>query len=380
MALDLHQQIIETINKSKRPLIIFRKNFSLDSVASAIALSLILKKIDKVADIVATDFIFPKTWTFLPNLEIKQNISDLQRLIVSLDIEKTGIDQFSYNIEGNTLNIYISPKKGSFNADDIKTKATEFKYDLIIILDSPDLESLGDAYANDTQFFFHTPIINIDHNPANENFGQINYVDTTAVSTTEIIYHLFSTPESELLDGPAASCILAGMINETKSFKTHNVTPRALTTAKHCIELGADRQNIVKQLYRTQTMPTLKLWGRVLARLKSDLAGKLVWSLITENDFIDSEANPENLSGVIDELISSLPQAEVAIIFYQQKGSVFIKTEVLRNFNALLLTKKYKGQGDKMITEFSLPQYSIVEAEKEVIVYIKEEIEKLSSV
>ncbi|MDP2766655.1 MAG: hypothetical protein Q8O41_04270, partial [Candidatus Methanoperedens sp.] len=64
-----------------------------------------------------------------------------------------------------------------FTEDDISSRSSGFKYDLIIALDTADLESLGQIYDNDTEFFYKTPIINIDHHSENEEFGQINFIE-----------------------------------------------------------------------------------------------------------------------------------------------------------------------------------------------------------
>ena len=54
-----------------------------------------------------------------------------------------------------------------------------------------------------------------------------------------------------------------------------------------------------------------------------------------------------------------------------------MRVETLKNYNALVLTKKYNGEGDRRITEFSLITNSLVDAEKEVISYLKDSLEKL---
>ena len=91
------------------------------------------------------------------------------------------------------------------------------KYDLIITVDSPDLESLGKLFEENTDFFYNTPIINIDHSSDNENYGQINHVDLTASSTAELIFNMFEEYDMKMINEDIATCLLTGIFTATDS-------------------------------------------------------------------------------------------------------------------------------------------------------------------
>lgn len=375
------QQIFEQIKKANNILITFRKTWNGDSVASALAMFLFLKKLGKEVNIAAEKFDSGKLFSFLPAYnEIKNSVDNLRKFIISLDITNTKVDQIKYKIEDNTLNFIISPKDGLFTEDDISSRSSGFKYDLIIALDTADLESLGQIYDNDTEFFYKTPIINIDHHSENEEFGQINFIELTAVATGEILFSLFESYSRDLIDEDVATCLLAGMISKTRSFKTPNVTPKALLTASQLISMGARREEIVNHLYRSRPINVLKLWGRVLARLSSSLDGKLVWSALTDVDFSKTDSNEKDLDDVIDELIINIPRARVIVIIYEKPGAEKSGTNVLaysiKNINSLNLIKEYNPQGTKDLA-FALINKPIQEAEKEIIELIEEKLSKL---
>jgi nanoRNase/pAp phosphatase (c-di-AMP/oligoRNAs hydrolase) len=383
------QQIFEQINKASNILITFKKTWNGDSVASALALFLFLKKMDKTVEIVAEKFSLDKLYSFLPGYtEIKNELNNLRKFIITLDITNTKVSQIKYKQEENQLNFIISPKDGFFSSTDITSGASGFKYDLIIAVDTPDLESLGRIYDNDTEFFYQTPIINIDHNSTNESYGQINFIELTAVSTSEIIFSLFESFGRDLIDENIATCLLTGMIAETKSFKTNNVTPRALMTASQLMSLGARREEIVNYLYRSKSINVLKLWGRVLARLSSSLDNKLVWSTLSSSDFTKTNSTENDLTDVIDELIVSIPQAKVIAIIYENKnageeltnglaGKTNLLLYTIKNIDSLALIKEYNPTGTKSLSRavISLP---IAEAEKTVIDAIQNKLNKLA--
>lgn len=375
MALDETQQILETIKKSHHILIAFPKNFSIDAMSSALALYLVLKKQDKLVDIACADFDLPKNLTFLPKAQtIKPKISSLQKFVINVDTKKDKIDEFSYNLEGDQLKIYISPKSGSFTKDNVKAESSGWKYDLIITLDTPDLDSLGKLYQNFTEFFFNTTIINIDHKAENEHFGQINLTNMNTVATAEILFKLINTIDKNLLDKDVATCLLTGLISKTRSFKTPNVTPKTLEIASLLMAAEANRDLIIKNLYRSRSLSTLNLWGRVLARLKSEKGNKLVWSVLTDHDFVQAGADQKDLPDVIDELISFIPGVEIVVLIYQLSGKNCVLVNALKNQNALYLTSNFSPDGTKNLAEFCINEKTLLEAEQEVIGKIKERL------
>jgi phosphoesterase RecJ-like protein len=375
------QQIFEQVKKAQKILVTFRKTWNGDSVASALAMYLFLKKLGKETDIVAEKFDQSNLYSFLPSYsEIKNSIDNLRQFIISLDITNTKVNQIKYKVKENKLDFMISPKDGFFSEEDIATRSGNFKYDLIITVDTPDLEFLGKIYDNDTEFFYNTPIINIDHHGSNEEYGQINQIDLTAVSTSEILFSLFNNYSRDAITEDIATCLLAGMISKTRSFKTPNVTPVALSSASQLISMGARREEIVNYLYRSRPLNVLKLWGRVLARLSGTLENKLVWSGIKKEDFQKTETNEDDLGEVIDELIVNMPEVKVIALIYEAEadGKNYSKALVyaVKNIDSLDMVKELNPEGTKKMAMVK-SEKSRDELEKEVIEIIKNKLGKL---
>jgi len=380
MALNEIEQIKKVVEKSNHILVVFRKDFSIDALSSALALSLVFKKMGKLSDVICQDFQCPKNLAFLPgNDQVKPQLQNLQKFVIAIDIKNDKVENFSYDITGDQLKIYLTPKSGSFSPDDVSTTNSDFKYDLIITLDTPDLESLGPMTTTFADFFYNTTIINIDHHPSNEHFGQINLTNFNAVSTTEVLYKLIEAIDSSLLDKDVATCLLTGMITETKSFKSAMVTPHTLEVAGKLLSLDANRDTIITSLYRSRSLATMNLWGRVLARLRNGPDRRLVWSLLSENDFVEARAEEADLPDVIDELIAFVPGVEVVALIYHYKGTIRVIVQVLKSHNAIYLTKAFTPTGSKRVATFELPDTTLAEAEKKVTEQIKKQLGEQSS-
>ena len=384
--LNQEQQIFEQIKKAKNILITFNKTWEGDAIASALALFWVCKKQEKNVKIVAEKFNDNDIFNFLPaydNIEFSLNVS--QDFIISLDTSNAKVGQVKYNTKENSLDFVISPKEGIFTDDDVSSASENFKYDLIIALDTPDIESIGSIYDNNTNFFYKTPIINIDHHSNNEQFGQINHIELTAISTTEILFNLIMAYSKNLIDANIATCLLSGIISKTKSFKTQNITPQSLAISSQLIAMGADRAKIVNKLYRSRPLNLLKLWGRVLARLTNSPENALVWSILTIADFNKTNANENNLIELIDELIVSIPQANIIALIYEADSDNKNKTQnnitkaliySVKNINSLNLVKKFSPKGTRSFVKIQINK-PLNQAEPEIISALKEELSKL---
>ena len=147
MAFTIPEQINKLLEDKKKVLIVFRKDATSDAITSALALFLFLKKIDKPADIICEDFRLSDKLRFLKSAdEIQSGFSCLKKFVITLDIDKTGIKELSYDLKNKKLRIFVTPKQGYLDKEHIKTAQSDFKYDLIFTINTPDLISLGSIY------------------------------------------------------------------------------------------------------------------------------------------------------------------------------------------------------------------------------------------
>ena len=356
--LNIQEQFFKQIEKCERPLIVFSADWNGDSVASALALFLLLKKSGKEVEIAATPSAKTPVWLFLPEIkEIKKSLDNLRKFVISLDISQTKVNQIKYAIEDKKLNFIVSPENGWFKPEDISTSDSGFKYDLIISIGATDLESLGQIYDNNIEFFYKTSIINIDCQAGNEEFGQINLIDINSAAISESLFNLIPEEKNDLIDEDIATCFLAGIISGTKNFRTSNLTPRTLLTTSKLISLGGRREEIIDKLYHSRNFKTLKLWGKVLNNLNTSLNGQIVWSILKREDFKDSEALEDSLLDIIDELIINIPEAKIiTIIFENPKNSQNkILLYSIKNINALDALKEYSPSGNFKTAQAELP-------------------------
>lgn len=360
MALNTEQQVIEHIGRAKRILITTRDQAPNDAIASVISCTQFLQKMDKGAEGVIPNIKPEDKPKFLAKgLEgILPKTGPMRHFELSLDLKRTELGELFYDVQDSQAIITIVPKSGEWTPKDIHFRAGQDRYDLIIAVDCPDMASLGSLFREHADFLYRTPIINIDHDPGNEHWGQINLVDLTAVSTTEILFRLFEAWNRGNIDADMATYLLTGMVAKTQSFRTMNVTPRTLQVASQLIAYGGRREEIVHGLWRTKTVPTLKLWGRALTRLDQDRQRGIIWSYLTRADFVEAGASSQALEGIVQELISYAPEARAIVLVYEDehvssKGACVI-IHAIPPFSAQELGRTFGAYGGRDRVNFCL--------------------------
>lgn len=317
MSLPLQEQFHKFIANAKNVIIFIPDNPGFDAIGSAWALSFFLENNNILATIVSTKQLSETKFNFLPHPKnIVSEISGAREFVLSFDTSRNKILGLRQETIGDAFNVYLTPEKGSIDPRDFSFILAKFKYDLIVVFDSPDLESLGNLYLNNSDLFFEVPVINIDHHSNNENFGQINLVDITASSCAEILKSTLENISPSSIDKNIATCLMTGIIGATGNFQKKNTTPKALLAAADLMDKGADQQGIVRWLYKTQSLSILKLLGRVMSKLSWEEKTKLVWANLTLEDFVQSRNTPENLPIILEKLQENYSDGQIFMLIY----------------------------------------------------------------
>ncbi|MBI4276226.1 hypothetical protein HY629_00065 [Candidatus Uhrbacteria bacterium] len=373
-------QIREQFARSQSILIALRKHWDGDALASALALAWHLESQGKTVTIVADGFVFPKQFRFLKPEDglFLSALRQLRKFIVSVDMARAKVAEFSYSVEGDHMHIYLTPEEGMFEPADVTTKSAGFRYDCIVTLGVPDLPSLGTTYDAQAEFFYTTPVVNIDHHAGNEHYGQMNHVDIVATTTAEALAVLCKETLGGIVNERCATAFLTGIIAGTKSFRSAAITPRCLQVVGDLIARGADREAIMQNLYRTRALTTLKLWGRVLTRIQESPEHKLIWSTITAEDLASTHASPNDATDVIDELMLTMPDPEVQVLFTERMSSngdaCDVMVNVERGADARMLLKPWNPQGARDRATAHVNGLPLAEVTTKVVEYIKKEL------
>jgi len=374
MELTPKQQVVEMLRSSKNFLILTHKNPDGDALGSMLALYLTLSRLEKNV-IIACSEIIPSVFAFLPGIDkIETGFTGARDFVISLNTEAVAADKIMYKVHDGHLDIVISPKAGQFSKELVSFPKGGFNFDAILVLDSPDLERVGKLYEENSDIFFEVPVVNIDHHAGNDHFGKINFVDLTATSTAEILVSIIEslTGDPKFFDENIATSLLTGIVTDTNSFQNTNTTPKSLTVAAQLVALGGRQQEIIKNIYKTKSFSTLRLWGRALSNLHDEQEYSFVWSTVFKNDYLETGANEDEASGLIDELLKTASGVEFALLLSEQGGDIHGSLRATSpSHDVREIAALFGGGGHTAAAGFQLSGTTIQESGDKIINQIK---------
>ena len=163
---------------------------------------------------------------------------------------------------------------------DVVRKA-QGRFDLAIGLDCGDESRLGSIWAEVKTSGAIPPLINIDHHVTNTRFGDVNWIDTQATATAEIVLSLIDQLGIDLTPN-IATCLLAGIVGDTLGFRTPHTTPHALECAMRLMQAGAPLAEIMELQFNRRPLDMIRLWGKALSTLQ--IKDRIVYAVISKDE------------------------------------------------------------------------------------------------
>ncbi|MCX7881538.1 MAG: DHH family phosphoesterase [Patescibacteria group bacterium] len=238
-------RIVEVINRYSTGIIALPTNPSFDAVTSGLSLYLSLISLGKTCAIVCDS---PVKFDLVGVDKIQNSLSvNGDNLVISFPYTDGAIDLINHNISGNYFNLIIIPRPGypKLDPSQVKYSYSGGKFDFIITIDAPSLNSLGEIYLNNQNQFQGKEIINIDRHLTNTSYGTINFVNKTAASLSELVFKILQNLRINF-DKDIATNLYAGLSASTNNFTAYSVTAETFETAAQLLRLGA-----IKKIFKS---------------------------------------------------------------------------------------------------------------------------------
>lgn len=372
MPLSSKDQLKNQIDSAENILILTAEQPSRDAIAAGWAFFHLLKSLGKNPAILQKKRELPEFSFLEPPEKVETEIKGARDFVLSFDTTKNRIIDFRTENKIGRFEIYITPEREAIDPRDFSFIPAKFKYDLVIVLGCQNLDCLGKAGEKNSDLFFEVPVANIDNTSTNENFGQINIVDITASSISEILAGLAKDFWGKQAGKSIAQCLLAGLVSATGNFQSRATTPRTFLAASWLIEKGADQQEIVRNLFKTQSFSFMKLWGRVMARLQWNENLKFAWSTLSLEDFVQSRTKPEELPLVLEKVKDNFSAGKYFAILFSETLERSIALVKNSGDDLKDLQKKLGGKIKDSHLETIFEGKNILEAEKELLNKLKD--------
>jgi bifunctional oligoribonuclease and PAP phosphatase NrnA len=195
----------------------------------------------------------------------------------------------------------------------VLTVAPPRLWDTVICLDASDPARLGSAYQPDS--YGATPVIALDHHITNLRFASINWVDPSAAATAQIVGNVVDALEHPFSLN-VATCLLTGLLTDTRGFRTSNVTYDVLNLATRLVGIGANIADLTQRTLNYKPFGIIRLWGPALTQARLDQG--VVWTALT-HEMRTSVGSPDGGEGGLVSFLLNAPEANVSAVF-SEKG------------------------------------------------------------
>jgi len=226
------------------------------------------------------------------------------------------------------------------------------KQEVIIFVDSAE-PKLTDLHETHPPFFDGTfKTIMFDHHPSNPKYATVNFLEPTAASACEIVVE-FADIVGWQMDPSIATALLTGVYTDTGGLLHSNTSAQVYRTVARLLREGARRQAVVTAVFRTASVSTLRLWGRVLEKISITEEGGAI-SAVTEGDFRATGAQYSDLTGAID-YVNAVPGMRFSLILSERGGKVKGSLRTLRDdVDVAEMAGKLQGGGHKKAAGFAV--------------------------
>lgn len=293
--MNYNEQLIQAVDFIKNNddfLIVSHVHPDGDTISSSLAIALILKRLGKSYSLINENHI-PDKFNFLPDINSISLISNNER-------------KFSYII---TVDVADFSRAGQIN------------------------QLLNSEYH----------LLNIDHHPTNDNFGEVNLVSSSAAATVEVIYDLINKMKLSI-DQDLATCIYTGLLTDTGGFRYSNTSSKVFRIAAELIEYDISPSKITQAALETISLDHINILKVALNSIEFDESGLISWIVLDLSE-ITREIDNEDTEGIIN-YARNITGVEVGILFKKLNANT-IKVS-LRSNNVIdvgAIAKSFGGGG-----------------------------------
>lgn len=244
----------------------------------------------------------------------------------------------------------IPSRFGYVPGAELVVQDTRAAFDLVISLDCSDLERLGHFTQMPT--FGNTPLLNIDHHLTNLYFGAVNLVDPYASSTAEVVLRLLDYMAIPL-DAELATCLLTGIVTDTRGFRTSNVTVQVMEATLRLMKAGASLPYITHHGLDRRPTAAIRMWGAALAQLRVE--GRVIWTSIMPEMRRAAGYKGNGDAGLVSFLIGA-NDTDAAVVFVgREDGRVEVGLRAVPGFDVGHVALVLGGGGHALAAGCTLP-------------------------
>ena len=242
------------------------------------------------------------------------------------------------------------------------------EYDLVINVDVAAIDRICGA-----KILFEKAknTINIDHHKTNNAYGNLNFIDSEASSTGEVLFGLFNKMGWKInLD--CAICLYTAILTDTGSFRFDNTTPSTFECAAKLVEIGINPSDMYKKVYESDSKTLVTFQAYCLSKAKFLNDDKVAYITVYRKDMEKFSANEECMEGLTEKL-RAIVTTQIAFVAKEMKSGHTKVSMRSKCIDIAEICEKFDGGGHKFAAGCTI-KAPVDKAVKMLLEEIKREI------
>ncbi|WP_243018013.1 MULTISPECIES: DHH family phosphoesterase [Candidatus Cardinium] len=189
----------------------------------------------------------------------------------------------------------------------------------------------------------------IDHHIEPEGFADHLLWDPKAAASAEVLFQVFEAlGQKDQITLSIATCLYAGLLTDTNSFKNPNTRSITHRIAADLIEFGVDTFKVQRLIYDNKSLDRLRFFSFAVSQrlvVLSEL--QVAYFVIQKEDYKRYDLKSGDTEGLVDYALS-LKGISLAAVLKEKDDMVYLSLRSVGDIPANLIAKNYfHGGGHK---------------------------------
>lgn len=219
--------------------------------------------------------------------------------------------------------------------------------------------------------------IMIDHHENPDDYADFMISNSNMSSTCEMIYDFISNIDSDKINNNIATCLYAGIVADTGSFRFPSTTSRTLRIGSELIEYGVNVTDIFEKLHNNFQFNRLKLLGTTINNFKRIDDLPVLYSSISDEEQKIRNFRKGDSEGFVNFGLS-VEGIKCSVVFIEKSSDGIIKISFRSkgDFKVNIFANKYFNGGGHEYAAGGISKLSLNDTINKFINDIKEFIKE----
>jgi phosphoesterase RecJ-like protein len=216
--------------------------------------------------------------------------------------------------------------------------------EVLMILDTSAWAQLGPM--SDFIRAFPGEKVLVDHHVGEDDIGAELFKNVKAEATGRLVVEAAEALGVKLTP-EMATPLFAAIATDTGWYRFASASAGTYRVAAKLIDAGASPAGIYNALYEQDTLGRMKLRGVILARIESELEGRLAHTYVLKEDFTNTGSLPSDTEDMVNFALAIKGTQVAVILVEQQSGGFKISFRSRSAVDCSRVAEKFGGGGHK---------------------------------